>query len=178
MNILNFIVEYWSQLTILILAIGFLLKSIFNFYLKKQEIKFDFIHKERAQIIKKLHIDITRLSRQLEFLAMGHSLAKVKVGPTIKEGIEVFRKVVELNKEIKVTVEENKIYFSDNFIQLFDELFKNVSDNIILTSVNKNLTQDSDKKFEFNDTENFFKYFNNGFPELERRLLVEFRKYL
>ncbi|EIJ39013.1 hypothetical protein JoomaDRAFT_2015 [Galbibacter orientalis DSM 19592] len=178
MKILDFLIKYWSQTTVLIFAFGYVLRTIFEFYIRKAEIKFTFIHKERAEIIKGIHLDIIKLSRELEFLALGHTLAEQNMGPTIEEGRNVFGKVLELNKKIKIKIEENEIYFSEKFISLFNELFTKISDNIILTSLNKNLTKDSNQKFEFNNSELFFKYYKKEFPKLKKKLVKEYRRYI
>jgi|GEM_PF-6221398 len=178
MKIFDFLNKYWSQITVLILAIGYILRTIFNFYLKKAEIKFAFIHKERAEIIREIHLDLIKLTRDIDFLALGHTLARINAGPSIEEGRNIIGNVVELNNKIKIKVEESDIYFSDDFISLFNQLFSKIDDNIILTSLNKSLENKSNEKFDFNNSELFLKYYKTDFPKLKHKLKIEYRKYL
>ncbi|HEX8277903.1 MAG TPA: hypothetical protein VF540_04380, partial [Segetibacter sp.] len=100
MAFLKLLVDYRAQATILILAVGYLLRVILEFYIKRKEIKFNFIHKERAEVIKQLHLDIIELSKEIELTALAHTLKPLNQGPTNKEREEVFHKIATLNRRI------------------------------------------------------------------------------
>jgi hypothetical protein len=176
MTFFKLLIEYWAQSTVLILAIGYVIRVILEFYIKRKEIKFNFIHKERAEVIKQLHLDIIEMSREIELMALAHTLNQ---GPTNKEREEVFHKIVKLNGKIYDTIERNRIYFSESFISQFDTLVKKVGDNFITTSLDKNvLIKDETKEYIFNDSALFLKYHKEEFPILKDRLQKEFKKYL
>lgn len=82
---MEFIIKYWAQATLFILAIGYVIKVILEFYIKKKEIKFNFLHKERAEVIKQLHLDIIQMSKEIELMALAHTLDKINQGPTNQE---------------------------------------------------------------------------------------------
>jgi len=48
---MDFIVKYWAQLTVLIGVIGYALKGLFDFRLKKLEIKYSLLFKERLSAV-------------------------------------------------------------------------------------------------------------------------------
>ncbi|UZD22973.1 hypothetical protein [Algoriphagus halophytocola] len=178
MEILDLLTEFWSQITVLIIGIGYILRTIFNFYLKRAELKFAFIHKERAEVIREIHIDLTKLSRDIDFLALGHTFAGLKAGPSIEEGRSIVGNVVDMKNKIKIKVEENEIYFSDNFISLFNQLFSKIDDNVILTSLNNSISNCDNEKYEFNNSGLFLSYYETDFPKLKHKLKKEYRKYL
>lgn len=176
---MEFIIKYWAQATLFILGIGYVLKVILEFYIKKKEIKFNFLHKERAEVIKQLHLDIIQISKEIELMALAHTLDTINQGPTNQERKELFHKIAMLNGKIRDTVDKNRIFFSNNFVLQFDKLFKNVTDNFILTSLDKNaLNKDYKKEYVFNNSSLFLKYFEDEFPKLKNVLEKEFKKYL
>lgn len=179
MNYLEYLIKYWSQVTVVIFAIGYLLKVIFEFKIKKEEIKFDFIHKERAAVIKQLHLDLTHLSKDISLMYMAHELKAINQGPTNEERKKLFHQIVKLNGKIYDTITLNKIYFPETFFSQFDNLFKNVNDNFILTSLDKNvLLNDENNEYIFNDSQKFLNYFKNEFHKLTDKLQKEFERYL
>ncbi|SJZ67604.1 hypothetical protein SAMN04488128_1011150 [Chitinophaga eiseniae] len=48
MRFLDFLSKNWSQITVVIAAIGYLLKVILDFNIRKKEIKFEYLYKEKA----------------------------------------------------------------------------------------------------------------------------------
>lgn len=179
MSFFKFIVTYWTQFTALILAIGYVIKVIFEFYIKTKEIKFNFIHKERAEIIKQLHLDLIELSKEVEKMALAHTLTYLNQGPTNKQREEVFHKIAKLNAKIYDEIERNRIYFSDNFFNQFDTLVKKVRDNFIMTSLDRNvILEDESKEYIFSDSASFLKYYKEEFPTLKLKLQKEFKRYL
>lgn len=187
MAFLKILVEYWAQATVLILAIGYVLRVVLEFYIKRKEIKFNFIHKERAEVIKQLHLDIIEMSKEIELMALAHTLKSLNPhtlkslnqGPTNKEREEVFHKIATLNRSIYDNIDRNRIYFSESFVSQFETLVKKVRDNFIITSLDKNvLIRDQTKDYIFNDSESFLKYHEEEFPILKQRLQKEFKRYL
>lgn len=108
---MEFIIKYWAQTTLLILGIGSVTKVILEFYFKKKEIKFNFLNKQRAEVIKQLHLDIIQLSKLIELMALAHTLNTINQGPTNQERKDLFHKIVVLNGKIHETFEKNRIFF-------------------------------------------------------------------
>ena len=176
---MEFLIKYWAQATVLIFAIGYVIKVILEFYIKKKEIKFNFLHKERAEVIKQLHLYIIEMSKEIELMALAHTLETINQGPTNQERKDLFHKIVKLNGKIHETVNTNRIFFSASFVLHFDKLFKNVNDNFILTSLDKNaLINEDQKEYVFNNSSLFLNYYNYEFPKLKNILQKEFKKYL
>lgn len=48
MKFVDFLTANWSQITVIIGALGYLLKLIFDFNIRKKEIKFEYLYKEKA----------------------------------------------------------------------------------------------------------------------------------
>jgi len=164
---------------VLLFSIGYIIKVIVDFYIKKKEIRFNFLHRERAEVIKQLHFDLIEMSKEIELLALAHTLDTINQSPTHQERKDLVRKIVELNGKIRGTVNKNSIFFLNSFVLEFEKLFKNVTNNFILTSIDKNaLNKDTNTEYTFNNSSLFIKYFNDEFPKLKIVLEKEFKKYL
>lgn len=48
MSVLKYLSSNWSQITVLLAAIGYLVKIILDFNIRKKEIKFEYLYKEKA----------------------------------------------------------------------------------------------------------------------------------
>jgi len=112
MKWLEFLNKYWAQATVVIFAIGYVIKVILEFYIKKKEIKFNFLHTQRAEVIKQLHIDIVEMAKEIELMALAHTLDTINQGPTNQERKDLFHKIVKLNGQIHDKVDKNRIFFS------------------------------------------------------------------
>lgn len=85
MEILEYITNYWSQVSIVIFAIGYVIKTLWEVRLKEQEIKFNFIHSKRAEVIKDLYTNFSKLSKEVEKIFLAHNLSEIQQGPTNKK---------------------------------------------------------------------------------------------
>lgn len=178
MENLEFVAKYWSQISVLKFGIGYCLKTTFEYRLKEKEIKFNFIHSKRADIIKELYSKFSELSREVESISLGHYLSKINQGPNRTENKSIFWKIVELNKSIKILMEDNRIYFTDDFTYKIESFCKTVDDNIIVPSVNVNDDIDANSLTLYNDTEKFSSFYKNQFPAIKKNIICEFQRYL
>lgn len=179
MKLLDFLSKYWSQISVVVFAIGYIIKIFFDFYLKQKEIKYNYIHGKRVKVIMNLYAQLNELNQQIEKMALAHELTEVNAGPTNTERWEVFNKIINLNSNLKKEFEKHKLYFSKRFINQFEKHFKKVSDNFIMTSVNINpIVKDKDKEFVFSNSKKILHYFKWQYPLLKHRLEREFKKYL
>jgi len=48
MRFIDFLSKNWSQITVVIAALGYLLKVVLDFNIRKKEIKFEYLYKEKA----------------------------------------------------------------------------------------------------------------------------------
>lgn len=48
MKFIEFLSKNWSQITVVIAAVGYILKVILDFNIRKREIKFEYLYKEKA----------------------------------------------------------------------------------------------------------------------------------
>ena len=57
----QFIVSYWSQLTVLIGLLGYILKTIFDYCLKNKELRFKYYYELKAKKILEIYCKIVEL---------------------------------------------------------------------------------------------------------------------
>jgi hypothetical protein len=100
------IFEYWSQITVLIGAIGFLLKTIFEFKLKNKELKFKYFYELKSQKIIELYTKIVEIQMIID-------RRKKDDAPTFESNM--FQKRRALDKYYW----ESEFYFSDNTKKIF-----------------------------------------------------------
>jgi hypothetical protein len=65
MKALDFIVKSWSQIVILIGALGYILKIILDFTVKKKEIKYAYVYTEKARAFKEFTLSYQKLNESL-----------------------------------------------------------------------------------------------------------------
>jgi len=58
---MKFISEYWSQVTVIIGSMGFLLKTIFEYRLKNKELRFKYFYELKSQKIIELYSKIVEI---------------------------------------------------------------------------------------------------------------------
>jgi hypothetical protein len=100
------IFEYWSQITVLIGAIGFLLKTIFEFKLKNKELKFKYFYELKSQKIIELYTKIVEIQMIID-------RRKKDDAPTFESNM--FQKRRALDKYYW----ESEFYFSVNTKKIF-----------------------------------------------------------
>jgi hypothetical protein len=171
---MKFIVTYWTQITFMLLALGYFTKEIITHIIKLKEIRFNTFHVDRANVIKETYrelIMLKRLLRSLNFLhfaAHKESIVKSDLAIT-KEEWELFtEKLNEQNILIKNTFDINRILFSKKFAAKMDLLYDTINKEFIETS--RIVTPTNSERFE--------EYYRNDFEKLLTTLETEFRKYL
>lgn len=65
MDFLKFLADNWSQVVVIIAALGYLIKIILDFNIKKREIKFEFIYKEKASAFREFLLSYQNLNAEL-----------------------------------------------------------------------------------------------------------------
>lgn len=103
---MKYIFEYWSQITVLIGAIGFLLKTIFEFKLKSKELKFKYFYELKSQKIIELYAKIVQIQMIID-------RRKKDDAPTFE--INIFQKRIALDKYYW----ESEFYFSERTKKIF-----------------------------------------------------------
>ena len=58
---MKFLGEYWSQITVIIGAFGFILKTVFEYRLKTKELKFKYFYELKSQKIIELYSKIVEI---------------------------------------------------------------------------------------------------------------------
>jgi len=175
----KYLVTYWSQITLILLGIGYLIQQAVNYSLKLKEIRFSSLHLERAQVVRKLYSDLMALQKDIDAMHLAHELKPLDLGPTREEWLPIFQSMITRNRDIKEYFEMNRILFSKKFASKMNNLFIMVTRNFIITSANKNnIINDPSKDLILNDSLMFKKFYKSNFKELFTALEDEFRKYL
>jgi len=94
MNIYNFLSNNWSQILVIIGGIGYLLQVILNFIIKKREIKFEFLYKEKAFAFKEYLLEYQKLKDELTRQSSNFIYGSIKFDQfeaSIKSSIEALR---------------------------------------------------------------------------------------
>ncbi|KUY25525.1 hypothetical protein [Elizabethkingia ursingii] len=178
MDFFYYISNYWAQISIFIIAIGYLLKILLEFQIQKSQIKFNFIHAERVKVIKEIYKNFMNISKDLEFLALGHQLADLKQGPTRSEARDLMWRIIENNKLLKKNLDENKLYFSQKFTRKMDAFNDNIAKFCIIPSVNMSSSTSETSIVIYNDSKTFLKFYRKTFPRIEKAILRQFKKYI
>jgi len=169
--------EYWSQITFILLGLGYCAQQIIGFWFKRKEIRFNTFHFERANLIKEIYVDLVTLKQHLNEMNLVHFLNPLQMGPTIDEWRPVFHKIVQQNNLIYDKFNKNRILFSSKFGFKMDKLFDIIRDEFLTNSLNTNINSD-DNKLMLNNSKRFIEYHESDFKVLINELEKEFRKYL
>ena len=173
---MDFIQLYWSQITLILIASGYLIQQILTYWLKLKEIRFNHLHLERVNLIRRLHNDLVIIERQLQFVSLAHDLSPLKMGPTREEWGKIYWEVIEKKKEIQIYFEKDKILFPEKFSKQIFFFLRMIDEKVIATSVNTNMSEDKTQTVALYDSKTFKHYYNNGFKKLISSLEKEFRK--
>jgi hypothetical protein len=103
MTFYEFIIQNWSQLIILLGALGYILKTTFDFLLKKKEIKFIKLHELRAVKISAIFQSLAEMEHSFDrYLSQVHDLASLeaekKLLCTARASVNGFKKMIHINE--------------------------------------------------------------------------------
>ncbi len=120
MTFWEYIAANWSQLSVLLGLIGYILKSIFDFILKKKEIKFIKLHELRAGKISEIFRSLANMEHSfVRYLNQVHSLSSLqeekKLLDTARASMQNFKKLIQINE----------LYFDQNT----NEKLKNINES-------------------------------------------------
>ena len=126
MTFYEFIIQSWSQLTILLGALGYFLKIIFDFLLKKKEIKFIKLHELRAEKISAIFQSLAEMEHSFDrYLSQVHNLASLeaekKLLDTARASVNGFKKMIHINE----------LYFDQNTNEKLKNIGKFYSDALL-----------------------------------------------
>lgn len=85
----DFIVNYWSQLTVLLGVIGYIFKTIFDYKLKVKELKFKHFYELKAKKVVELYSKIVEIQMIVD---------RRKKGDTPSFENNIFKQRIELDK--------------------------------------------------------------------------------
>lgn len=118
---MGLLVNYWSQITVLIGVFGYILKSIFDYKIKDKELRSKYFYELKAAKIIELYSKIVEIQMIID---------RGKGGE--KFGNNIFRQRIELDKFFW----ESKFYFKKNtqeYLRVFLENLKFFESKEILT---------------------------------------------
>ena len=102
----EFIVNYWSQLTVLIGSIGYILKTIYDFRLKNKELRHKYYYELKAKKVIEIYAKIVEIQMIIDRRKEDNS-------PSFESNI--FKHRIELDKYYW----ESSFYLSGNSEKLF-----------------------------------------------------------
>ncbi|WP_299761144.1 hypothetical protein [uncultured Pontibacter sp.] len=118
MNLEKLFVEYWSQITLLLLAIGYFIKRFFDTKSRKVEINHTLFQQNRISAVNNFYSSYAKAKLMWEQLAIYEILSR-EIDPKTIDAV-VFPSLNDLNKNLL----EIKIYFDEEETNYFDELVK------------------------------------------------------
>lgn len=126
MTFAEFIIEYWSQLAVLLGVIGYLLKTIFDFIIRKREIKFIKLHELRAEKISAIFHSLTNMEQSFDqYLNKVHNLSSLEEEKAMldeaRESINDFKKLIYINE----------LYFDRNTNEKLKNISKSYSEALL-----------------------------------------------
>jgi len=132
--------NYWSQILLLLTAIGFVIKMIFNFILKKKEINHEIIYKHRINALNRF------FNIYSEVKSMWEKLPIFKIYKGEFSNDEIDKQIQPSLNKLDASVLELQMYFNE---KLYDK-FKLIESNMrkingrflkIAFENNRNLTE-------------------------------------
>ena len=122
MTIEQLFTTYWSQLTLILLGIGYFIKRILDSISKKREINHSLFQQKRLESVNSFFSIYAKTERMWVHIRI-HEIVQNKISPTDLDEI-----IFPLVNELKRNLLELQIYFNDRD----HARFKNIYDNINL----------------------------------------------
>ena len=116
MTLKEIFTTYWSQVTLLLLAIGYLLKRILDIRSKKTEINHTLFQQNRINSVKNY------FSKYAKAELMWHQLSVHEILEKKLSTKEIDKIIFPTLNELQEITIELKIYFDNDFQQLFEQL--------------------------------------------------------
>ena len=120
MKIEELLTTYWSQITLLLLAIGYFIKRILDNISNKREINHNLFQQNRLKAVNDFFTSYAKTERMWRDLSI-ISILEYKIS-----GKEIDEKVFSPINGLRINVLELQIYFTKNEHQLFKKILDNV----------------------------------------------------
>ena len=123
-ELISFLKDYWAQLTLLIGAIGYCVKSILDLFIKRFEIKFSNLHENRLGQIKIFYKSYLDLERKLAEYYSKTMFSKLEDGARHVLRLELADCWRTFVYELKLT----RLYVRSRDLELLDEIEKSLDE--------------------------------------------------
>ncbi len=120
MTLKDLLTTYWSQVTLILLALGYLIKRILDIKSKKTEVNHSLFQQNRIIAVK------TFFSKYAKAELMWHQLEIYDVFNKKLTAKEIDKIIFPHLNELKETLLELKIYFDDDCHKYFEQLTKGI----------------------------------------------------
>lgn len=173
-ELISFLEKYWAQLTLLIGAIGYCMKSILDLFIRRYEIKFTNLQMNRLEQIKvfyKSYLELELKLRKYYYKTMHSKLDEVERQILQIELAESWRTFIY---ELRLT----RLYVRSTDLKLLDEIENGLDDtnkSIDIYWIDKDLGV-TDKESIQKMREIREEFFVKKIPNLLKRLEVSLRK--
>lgn len=161
--------EYWSQTLLLITAIGFILRMIFSFILKKKEIYHGINHKNRMDAL------IRFFNVYAEVKSMWTKLPIYKIYRNELSDNEIDNEIQPALNKLEATVIELQIYFDDKLYENFKQIKRN------MYRMNKqflDIAFDNNSDYGLIQKTNNYTYFREDIEKENTIILTEINKLI
>lgn len=165
MTLKEILTTYWSQFTLLLLGLGYLIKYILDLVFKKREINFTILQNRKLDSINKF------FSRYAKVESMWLDLAVYPIlrGEVKAEEIDII--IFSSINDFKSSVFEVKIYTKNEENEKYDQLYENMMlINKKLNSLYKETTFSGIKPTKVSDEVNEFSEFRDNI--LKKNLII------
>ena len=162
MTIEQLFTTYWSQLTLILLGIGYFIKRILDNISKKREINHSLFQQKRLESVNSFYSIYAKSERMWVHIRI-HEIVQNKISPT-----DLDETIFPLLNDLKRNLLELQIYFDD----VEHARFKNIYDNLNL--INRKL---SDIYFDFDQNKtntqksNSFQFYRDDVLEKNELIL-------
>jgi hypothetical protein len=129
MTLGEFITTYWSQITVFTFGVGFFLKSLWNFVIKKREINFNLFQQRKLDSVNCFYSTYAKTEQMWKGISI-YPILNNKI-----KAEEIDKIIFPLIDELQRIVLELQIYFDDKQHNYFERIFNNVQ------MINKKLMQ-------------------------------------
>tara|TARA_R110002033_G_C3808533_1_gene231916 strand:+ start:24 stop:548 length:525 start_codon:yes stop_codon:yes gene_type:complete len=169
MEIKELLTTYWSQLTLLLLGVGYFIKRVFDNISNKREINHNLFQQNRLKAVNDFFTSYAKTERMWRDLSI-IPILNYKIGTKEIDEI-IFSPINELRRNVL----ELQIYFPENEHQLYKDILKNVLEiNGKLNSIYFH----SDKETSTTIKSNEFGFFRDSKLEENEKLFEKLSKII
>lgn len=169
----HFLTEYWAQITVLVMALGWIIQTLVNWNLKKSEIKYSALHQQKLHEVKEFYQAYIGLHDALH----GYLIKTAEGKDELKTEMRI--KTIEKFRDLRISFQCIRLFVPDEDLPLFDDIKRELGDAFLEIDY-----FNIDKSFDAVDRETVKKLrhvrdvvFPKKLPELLSKVEASLRKH-